>query len=373
MLKLKIVLLTSLLIVSSCFIVKNDKEAISKQEANKNVNCKDTILKLQQINEICKKQQVSLSMKASAATDEIKKLKKLNKNLNLAIDSSRIDTLSLFGTIDSLHQENKNINFQKDKLNKQFVKLSKEKYQASFTKLIKKINKSDILSKRITFKKQSFDIFVVDVKTYKTELLWHDSSGNIYSSLDNVKNAIQKNNKKLLFATNAGMYTPNNSPEGLYIENFKEIVPINLKQPAGYLNFYMNFGYEKRTNGVFTINAKNEVSIIKAKEYKTDSLIKYATQSGPLMVCKNQINPFFNEESKNKKLRSGVGIIDESKIIFIISNGEVNFFNFATLFRDVFNCENALYLDGVISRTYLPAISRNQLGGSFGAMFAVFE
>jgi uncharacterized protein YigE (DUF2233 family) len=40
------------------------------------------------------------------------------------------------------------------------------------------------------------------------------------------------------------------------------------------------------------------------------------------------------------------------------------------LFQQVLHCRQALFLDGAISRMYLPAIQRHEQGGAFGAMIA---
>ena len=40
---------------------------------------------------------------------------------------------------------------------------------------------------------------------------------------------LEDKQQKLLFATNAGMYTPTNDPQGLFIANGEEEFPIDLK------------------------------------------------------------------------------------------------------------------------------------------------
>ena len=61
-------------------------------------------------------------------------------------------------------------------------------------------------------------------------------------------------------------------------------------------------------------------------------------------------------------MRSGIGVSDDS-VIFAISEQPVNFYEFATFFRDVLNCSSALYLDGVISRMYLPDLGKTDTNG----------
>ena len=51
----------------------------------------------------------------------------------------------------------------------------------------------------------------------------------------------------------------------------------------------------------------------------------------------------------------------------------MNFYDFASFFRDVLKCSSALYLDGVISRMYAPEIGKLDTSGDFAGMFVVFE
>ena len=64
---------------------------------------------------------------------------------------------------------------------------------------------------------------------------------------------------------------------------------------------------------------------------------------------------------------------DGREAFFAISNGGINFWDFSELFRDKLGCDNALYLDGLISKMYVPELRREQKGGNFAALFAIFE
>ncbi len=167
-----------------------------------------------------------------------------------------------------------------------------------------------------------------------------------------------------LFATNAGMYTTHNSPKGLYIENKKEQVHIDLKHREG-TNFYM------QPNGVFLLT-KGKALVVVSEEFKNykDSTL-YATQSGPMLVYNGKINEHFTQGSLNLNIRSGVGVDVNGRVVFVISDGFVNFYEFAELFKNELKCPNALFLDGAISKMYLPGLNRYDLGGDFGALIAV--
>ena len=49
----------------------------------------------------------------------------------------------------------------------------------------------------------------------------------------------------------------------------------------------------------------------------------------------------------------------------------MTFYEFATLFRDVLGCDDALYLDGGLSAVYAPDQGQNFLSGDFVGMLAV--
>ena len=107
-----------------------------------------------------------------------------------------------------------------------------------------------------------------------------------------------------------------------------------------------------------------------AKENKS---IKWATQSGPMLLIDNKVHPAFKEGSSNLNIRNGVGIISEYEIVFVISQKEVNLFDFAMLFKEKLNCKNALYLDGFVSRAFIPQLNRNDLDGDFGVMIGILK
>lgn len=65
-----------------------------------------------------------------------------------------------------------------------------------------------------------------------------------------------------------------------------------------------------------------------------------------------------------------MGILPNGKMVFVLSKKEVNFYEFAKYFKD-FGCKNALYLDGFVSRAYLPSENWIQTDGNFGVLFAV--
>ena len=99
--------------------------------------------------------------------------------------------------------------------------------------------------------------------------------------------------------------------------------------------------------------------------------VAYATQSGPLLVEGGRIHPRFREGSASCRARSGVGVTAEGQVVLAISNGAVNFYDFARFFRDTLGTPDALYLDGGYpTRLWAPRQGRDE-DGAFAGILAV--
>ena len=98
--------------------------------------------------------------------------------------------------------------------------------------------------------------------------------------------------------------------------------------------------------------------------------MKWATQSGPMLVIDGAIHSAFKKGSINVNIRNGVGILPDNKIVFAISKEEINFYDFAEYFKNL-GCKNALYLDGFVSRMYLPEKNLSATDGAFGVIIGV--
>ena len=207
-----------------------------------------------------------------------------------------------------------------------------------------------------------FITYTVDPKKQDVKLYWKDDRNENFRSIQNLKSWLDKNNKELVFAMNAGMYKPDNSPQGLYIENEKILSPLDTLNDRG--NFYL------KPNGVFYITTDNIPVICNTTNFNDNGKIKYATQSGPMLVIDGQIHQSFKEGSSNLNIRNGVGILPNNKIVFVMSKKEINFYDFANYFKSL-GCKNALYLDGLVSRTYLPEKDWTQTDGNFGVIIAI--
>jgi len=206
---------------------------------------------------------------------------------------------------------------------------------------------------------------IVDPEKQNIKFFWKDANNNRYASLQYLKTNIEENNQQLIFAVNGGMYDKNHNPKGLYIENGAILSPID-KVKEGYGNFYLT------PNGVFYLKYNGKAFIQTTQNLYLDRNIKYATQSGPMLVIDGDIHPKFTKGSKHKNIRNGVGILPNGNVLFAMSKKEMSLYEFASFFKDK-GCKNALYLDGFISKTYLPSKDWEQMGGDFGVIIGVVK
>lgn len=209
-----------------------------------------------------------------------------------------------------------------------------------------------------------FLVYKVNPKLQQLKLFWKDDNNKPFKSILNLKNWLETRNKKLVFATNAGMYQVDNSPLGLYIEERKQITPLNVRNAKG--NFYW------KPNGVLYIDTDNNAIVCNTEKFVNNGKIKYATQSGPMLVFDGKIHPEFKKGSTNINIRNGVGILPNNELVFVMSKKEMNLYDFATYFKDA-GCKSALSFDGFVCRTYLPGKDWVQTDGNFGVIAAVIE
>jgi uncharacterized protein YigE (DUF2233 family) len=154
-------------------------------------------------------------------------------------------------------------------------------------------------------------------------------------------------------------------PLGLFIENGKVLRRLNTRQ-NGYGNFYM------QPNGVFLID-QNGAAILPTAQYPEHArsqVVRFATQSGPMLVINNQINPALPKTSSSKLIRNAACVIDKGTVVLSLADEPVTFQAFAQHLQ-VSGCQDALYLDGAISDIYWPERGRIGIGGSFGPMIGV--
>jgi uncharacterized protein YigE (DUF2233 family) len=219
---------------------------------------------------------------------------------------------------------------------------------------------------QLSYRGHSFDVVQIDPSAIQIDFFLENSNGIKYRSFKNLKTDLEANGQSLRFAMNGGMYLKDGSPQGLYIEKGKLIKPLDTIQNA-FGNFYL------QPNGIFYVQDKKGYVLSTSQYLATSPIPNYATQSGPMLVIENKIHPSFVEGSNNLNIRNGVGIDKEGKVVFVISNEALNLYDFAMLFKEKLSCKNALYLDGFVSKSYIPDLNRNDLGGNFGVIIGVSQ
>lgn len=193
---------------------------------------------------------------------------------------------------------------------------------------------------------------------------WLDpKTGESYASLNSFNQAISQNQGVLLFAINSGIYTKEYAPLGLYIENKQLLAPLNLvKSNEGQGNFAL------LPNGVFYLTDKNQAYVTDTdsfhRQFQGDYRgIENAVQSGPMLLINGEFNPHFLPKSNSLRIRSGVCAVDNGrKVTFVVSEDRVNFYTFASYFKEQVKCRDALYLDGTLARMY---VNNRVYGASF--------
>jgi uncharacterized protein YigE (DUF2233 family) len=198
----------------------------------------------------------------------------------------------------------------------------------------------------LTIRGATYVVLRVDLRAALIKTLWKNSAGAPYGSLDQ---AYRQTGGDLLALTNAGIYSESHTPEGLHVEGGVTLSPLNLNGGEG--NFYW------RPNGVFYV-ADDGAGVIESGKFNSPggrAGVREATQSGPLLVIDGDINQALKPDSQSLYVRNGIGVKSPDEVYVVISEGEVNLYDFASVFKEQLHCRDALYLDGCVSQMYLPA------------------
>jgi len=156
---------------------------------------------------------------------------------------------------------------------------------------------------------------------------------------------------QVAFAMNAGMFDAKGLPVGLLVIDGKQEKALVKGKGSG--NFFM------QPNGVFYEDATGW-HVADTRTYATDQHdgLRFATQSGPMLLAGGLLNPHFTRQGPSRKSRNGVCVDAKGVAWFAISETPVSFGRFARLFRDKLACKDALYLDGTVSGLWDPAADR---------------
>lgn len=211
-----------------------------------------------------------------------------------------------------------------------------------------------------TFETHAFTVCRADPAQQDFRLFLQRGDGTNFSQLE------QLPADGLLFATNAGMFTPEYAPAGLYIENAIERKSLNTRA-SGYGNFHL------QPNGVFWVQDGKAAISTTADYARMKPAAEIATQSGPMLVIDGKLNPKFDDDGPSRNIRNGIGVTASGSVAVVISEEPISFGVFARLFRDTLHCPNALYFDGSVSRLRVTGEKRDLFGPPLGPLLGVYQ
>jgi uncharacterized protein YigE (DUF2233 family) len=222
------------------------------------------------------------------------------------------------------------------------------------------------------FEEARYTVCTFSLKTSDVRVFWAPAGGTPYRTFPALAAALAPTGQTLAFAINGGMYREDWSAVGLLVENGVERHALNRSAAAASVRPVPNF--YKLPNGVFYI-ARGKAAVVTADRYFKDKpKPEFATQSGPMLVIDGKLHPGFRAASTELTIRSGVGVVGDTTVVFALSEDAVNFDEFARLFRDRLGAKNALFLDGgTAPGIYAPELGRNDPPGhgGYGPIIAV--
>ena len=195
----------------------------------------------------------------------------------------------------------------------------------------------------------------------RLHLFLRDAAGHVYGSLTAVAAAVRADGHQLVFAMNAGMYEDDRSPTGLFVAEGRQEHALNtLGRPPGRVtpNFYV------APNGVFAVTASGPV-IVATSDWASapPANVRLATQSGPLLLLRGQlVAPLVAQGTDavaSQWRRNGVCV--NGRTVLLVEADAMTLHQFAAWLRDTLHCQDALYLDGVISSVWDSRSGRHDL------------
>lgn len=219
------------------------------------------------------------------------------------------------------------------------------------------------------FGEADYRVVTIDLARERLELVWKDEAGAAYGGIEALRAAAARDGRRLVFATNAGIYDQSYRPLGLHVEGGNTLRPLNTTRlPGTKGNFSMH------PNGVFFVGTDGKAGVVTTADWaRAPRAARIASQSGPMLVIDGALHPQFGPASTSRKLRSGVCAPQPDRVAFAISEAPVNFHDFAMFMRDVLGCRDALFLDGTLSRFWVEGDPPAPAVKPYVGMFAVFE
>ena len=203
-----------------------------------------------------------------------------------------------------------------------------------------------------TYKNVRYGIYQADPA--QVSLHWKTADGSAYANLATLKRSLEQSGARVAFLMNAGIYSENDTPAGLWIERGQTLVPLNRKNGKG--NFHI------QPNGVFYIERGKARIQTSAAYHIGGHHPDWALQSGPLLLLDGKPNPRFVKNLSSPHKRNAVCTTADNRLYFILTEDYdlgsewPSFHRFAEALQHL-GCHDALYLDGTLSGWYIPGIA----------------
>ncbi len=206
----------------------------------------------------------------------------------------------------------------------------------------------------------------IDLRQDPLRMFWKDDQGKVFGDFDQLNAWLQSRKQTLVCATNGGIYEENLRPLGLYVEEGHVLRRLNSRKNA-YGNFYLE------PKGVFLVQDQQaqilDIETFQASPLELLSSVRFATQSGPMLIQHGNINPQFSLQSVNLLIRNAVCIRSSHEVVLALSGTPVSFYEFARFLRDKLACTDALHLDSKVSRLF--PVAGPLFAPAFGVIIAV--
>jgi uncharacterized protein YigE (DUF2233 family) len=223
-----------------------------------------------------------------------------------------------------------------------------------------------------TFDNVRYTVCAFDPTASDIRVFWRSAAGETHRTFSALADDLAGNGLDLVFAMNGGMFAEDYSPIGLLIQDGQVIAGTNTTNVGPDVRPVPNF--YKKPNGVFLVGDGGVGVMETGRFLRERPAARFATQSGPMLVTAGEIHPAFIVGSSDRTRRDGVGVCGDGMVRFAISEGRVNFHDFARFFRDGLGCPDALFLDGGWAPgIFAPEMSRNDWPGhgGYGPIIAV--
>ena len=203
-----------------------------------------------------------------------------------------------------------------------------------------------------TYKNVRYGIYQADPA--QVSLHWKTADGSAYANLATLKRSLEQSGAHVAFLMNAGIYSQDDTPAGLWIERGQTLVLLNRKNGKG--NFHI------QPNGVFYIERGKARIQTSAAYHIGNHHPDWAVQSGPLLLLDGKPNPRFVKNLSSPHKRNAVCTTADNRLYFILTEDYdlgsewPSFHRFAEALQHL-GCHDALYLDGTLSGWYIPGIA----------------